>query len=78
MFEKTLLCALPRNGDNCVSKIVGEIKHVKSGKLFLKHRISQSAFLSNAKVSVFETQQLPVYARLKRVPVPDGTSPEGL
>ena len=45
-LRKCCRYAVLRNRDFCVSKIVGEIKDVKSGKLFLKHKIFPAAYLS--------------------------------
>ena len=41
-LRKCCPCALVKDRDFCVSKIVGEIKHVKSGKLFFKHKIQRT------------------------------------
>ena len=41
-LKKCCPCALVKDRFFCVSKIVGEIKHVKSGKLFFKHKIQRT------------------------------------
>ena len=40
-LRKCCPCALVKDRDFCISKIVGEIKHAKSGKLFFKHKIQE-------------------------------------
>ena len=66
LFKKICPCALLRDKDFYVSTIVGEITHVKSGKLNFKHRVFPSVRLSNKDVSVFETKNLPVHTRVIR------------
>ena len=58
-FRKSCPCLLLRGGYFCVSKIVSEIKRIKSGKLFLKQKIYPSAGLSRTNESVSETESCP-------------------
>ena len=62
VLEKFCRCALLRDRDFCVSKIVGEIKHVKWKTLFETQNLPVCVSVKN--VSVFESQKLAVCSRL--------------